>query len=132
MKVFWNDFKAFITRGNVVDLAVAVVVGTAFGKIVNSLVNDILMPPFGILLDGIDFSNLEVGLKDGIAIRYGAFVNTVISFLIIALSVFIVIKCVARLQRKKGAPPADTKECPECCMPIPIAAKKCGHCSSDL
>jgi len=114
---FVSDFKAFIMRGNVVDLAVAVVIGAAFGKIVTSFVNDILMPPIGVLVGGIDFSDLRWIIKDSpdtkhlVAINYGAFINTVISFLIIALAVFIVIKLLERAVPKKpaapAAPPAD-------------------------
>lgn len=131
---FWKEFKQFITRGNVIDLAVAVVIGAAFNKIVNSFVNDILMPPIGMALNGIDFSRLQVVIKKGppaVAIHYGAFINTIISFLIIAFSVFLVIKLVAKLYKKKEAP-VTTKDCPECCMTIPLAAKKCGHCGSLL
>ena len=131
---FWQEFKRFVTRGNVIDLAVAVVIGAAFSKIVNSFVNDILMPPIGIVLDGIDFSQLEIVLKMGdppVAIRYGAFINTIISFIILAFAVFLVIKFAAKLHKKKETP-AETKDCPECCMTIPVGAKKCGHCGSQI
>lgn len=114
---FASDFKAFIMRGNVVDLAVAVVIGAAFGRIVTSFVNDILMPPIGLLVGGIDFSSLKLVIKNSpdpkqvVSINYGAFINTVISFLIIALAVFIVIKLLERAMPKKeatpAAPPAD-------------------------
>lgn len=127
---FVDEFKAFILRGNVVDLAVAVVIGGAFGKIVNSFVNDILMPPIGILTGGIDFSRLEVVLKDGASIKYGLFVNNVISFVIIAFSVFILIKMLSRLKRKTPPKEPTEKTCPECCQPIPKQAKKCFHCCS--
>jgi len=129
---FLKDFKAFVSRGNVVDLAVAVVIGAAFGKVVNSFVNDILMPPIGILLNGIDFSELAVVLKQGdppVAIQYGVFINTIISFLIIAFSVFLVIKFLSKLHKKEEVA-STSKDCPECCMSIPTAAKKCGHCGS--
>jgi large conductance mechanosensitive channel len=111
---FASDFKAFIMRGNVVDLAVAVVIGAAFGRIVTSFVNDILMPPIGMLIGGIDFSSLKLVIKDSpdpkqvVAINYGSFINTVISFLIIALAVFIVIKLLERAMPKKEAAPAAT------------------------
>jgi large conductance mechanosensitive channel len=111
---FASDFKAFIMRGNVVDLAVAVVIGAAFGRIVTSFVNDILMPPIGMLIGGIDFSSLKLVIKDSpdpkqvVAINYGSFINTVISFLIIALAVFIVIKLLERAMPKKEAAPAVT------------------------
>lgn len=108
---FASDFKAFVARGNVVDLAVAVVIGAAFGRIVTSFVNDIIMPPIGVLVGGIDFSSLKWIIKDSpdpkhvVSINYGAFVNTVISFLIIALAVFVVIKLIERMMPKKDVPP---------------------------
>ncbi|HEX6613656.1 MAG TPA: large-conductance mechanosensitive channel protein MscL [Rhodanobacteraceae bacterium] len=114
---FASDFKAFIMRGNVVDLAVAVVIGAAFGRVVTSFVNDVLMPPIGLLIGGIDFSSLKLIIKNSpdpkqvVAINYGAFINTVISFLIIAFAVFVVIKLLERAMPKKpaatAAPPAD-------------------------
>ncbi|MGN6313074.1 MAG: large-conductance mechanosensitive channel protein MscL [Rhodanobacteraceae bacterium] len=114
---FVSDFKAFIMRGNVVDLAVAVVIGAAFGRVVTSFVNDVLMPPIGLLIGGIDFSSLKLIIKNSpdpkqvVSINYGAFINTVISFLIIALAVFIVIKLMERAVPRKpaapAAPPAD-------------------------
>jgi large conductance mechanosensitive channel len=109
---FAQDFKAFVMRGNVVDLAVAVVIGGAFGKIVTSLVNDIIMPPIGMITGGIDFSKLKVVIQDSVdpkkvvAINYGAFINTIITFLIIALAIFIVIKLLERAMPKKEAAPA--------------------------
>lgn len=134
---FWNEFKAFITRGNVLDLAIAVVIGAAFGKIVNSFVSDILMPPIGIILNGVDFNSLEWVIKKGVggepdvALRYGVFINTIISFLIISFAVFLLIKFVSKIYKKKEEAP-QTKECPECCLSIPLAAKKCAHCGSQL
>lgn len=114
---FVSDFKAFIMRGNVVDLAIAVVIGAAFGRVVTSFVNDVLMPPIGLLIGGIDFSSLKLVIKNSpdpkqvVAINYGTFINTVISFLIIALAVFVVIKLLERAMPKKeaapAAPPAD-------------------------
>lgn len=114
---FARDFRAFIMRGNVVDLAVAVVIGAAFGRIVTSFVNDVLMPPIGLLIGGIDFSSLKLTIKNSpdpkqvVSINYGAFINTVISFIIIAFAVFIVIKLLERAMPKKeaapAAPPAD-------------------------
>ena len=109
---FAQDFKAFVMRGNVVDLAVAVVIGGAFGKIVTSLVNDIILPPIGMITGGIDFSKLKVVIQDSVdpkkvvAINYGAFINTIITFLIIALAIFIVIKLLERAMPKKEAAPA--------------------------
>jgi large conductance mechanosensitive channel len=113
---FAQDFKAFILRGNVVDLAVAVVIGGAFGKIVTSLVNDIIMPPIGMITGGIDFSKLKVIIQDSVdpkkvvAINYGAFINTIITFLIIALAIFIVIKLLERAMPKKEAAPPTPPE----------------------
>ena len=134
----WNDFKAFVMRGSVVDLAVGVIIGAAFGKIVSSLVNDILMPPLGVLIGGIDFSDLVLTLKAPIGtfkpvtIRYGLFVNNVIDFLIVAFCVFLLVKALSKLQRQPPPPAPTEKKCPQCLMLIPIEAKRCGHCTSAL
>jgi large conductance mechanosensitive channel len=133
-----KEFKAFIMRGNVVDLAVGVIIGAAFGKIVTSLVTDILMPPIGMLVGGIDFSDLAVTLKAPIGvlkpvtIKYGLFINNTIDFLIVAFCVFLIVKGISSL--KKSPPPAEPTEktCPQCAMLIPIVAKKCGHCTSNI
>jgi large conductance mechanosensitive channel len=143
-----KEFKAFIMRGNVLDLAVAVIIGGAFGTIVNSLVNDILMPPLGLLLGKVDFSNLFLNLsgqefasladakKAGAAtINYGLFLNSVVSFLIVALAIFMVVKSANKLQKPEPeAPPAapSTKDCPYCCSSIPIKATRCPSCTSEL
>jgi large conductance mechanosensitive channel len=141
----FKEFKEFAMRGNVMDLAVGVIIGAAFGKIVASLVDDIIMPPIGRLIGGVDFSNLFVNLKEGphfdtIAaakaagmptLNYGNFINTVINFLIIAFTIFLVVRAVNRWMPKPAAP-VTTKDCPYCAMPIPIAAKKCGHCTSTV
>ncbi|MCA9463423.1 MAG: large conductance mechanosensitive channel protein MscL [Nitrospira sp.] len=146
-----KEFKEFAMRGNVVDMAVGVIIGGAFGTIAKSLVADVLMPPIGLLLGGVDFSNLFVTLKDGAApgpyhaladaqaagavtVNYGVFLNSVISFLIVAFAVFIVIKAINQMKRQEEAPPAKptTKECPFCQMTIPITATRCGHCTSEL
>jgi large conductance mechanosensitive channel len=141
-----KDFKAFIMRGNVVDLAVGVIIGAAFGKIVSSLVNDIIMPPIGLLLGGVDFSNKFVVLKGGtystlaqakadkaaVVMSYGAFINTVVEFLIIAFCVFLLIQAVGRFLPKPAPTPVTTKDCPLCAMPIPLAAVRCPHCTSAL
>ncbi len=145
----WKDFRAFIARGNIVDLAVAVVIGGAFGTIVKSFVDDIVMPPIGLLLGRVDFTNLFVVLKDGtkapppyatladaqaagaVTMNYGVFVSNVVAFVIVALVVFLAIKYSARLYAKPIAP-ADTKPCPMCAMPIPLVAKRCPHCTSQL
>jgi large conductance mechanosensitive channel len=139
----FKEFKEFAMRGNVLDLAVGVIIGAAFGKVVASLVDDIIMPPIGRLIGGVDFSNLFLNLKDGphydtIAaakaagmptLNYGNFINTVINFLIIAYAIFLVVRAVNRWMPKPAAP-VTTKECPYCAMAIPISAKKCGHCTS--
>jgi len=127
-----KEFKEFAMRGNVIDLAVGVVIGVAFGKIVASLVEDIMMPPIGQLVGKVDFSNLFK--KAGAAtLNYGLFLNNVINFLIVALAIFIVVQQVNRWT-KKPAPAAapTTKECPQCTMAIPIAAKRCPQCTSQL
>jgi len=137
-----SDFKAFVMRGNVVDLAVGVIIGAAFGKIVSSMVDDVLMPPIGKLVKGVDFSNLFIALdgntyptlkaaKDASAatVNYGLFLNTVINFVIVAFCVFIIIQIVHKWTNKPAPP---TKDCPQCAMSIPIAAKKCGHCTTQL
>jgi len=140
-----KEFKAFVMRGNVMDLAVGVIIGAAFGKIVGSLVNDVLMPVIGLLLGGFDFSNLFVTLgqgtfatvadakKAGVAtLNYGVFLNTVIEFLIVAFAIFVVVKHVNRLQRPAPAAPPTTKDCPFCATAIPVAAKKCPNCTTTL
>jgi large conductance mechanosensitive channel len=140
-----KEFKAFVMRGNVMDLAVGVIIGAAFGKIVGSLVNDVLMPVIGLLLGGFDFSNLFVSLgqgtfatiadakKAGVAtLNYGVFLNTVIEFLIVAFAIFMVVKQVNRLQRPAPAAAPITKDCPFCATAIPVAAKKCPNCTTTL
>ena len=145
----WSDFKAFIMRGNVLDLAVAVVIGAAFGVIVKSLVDDIIMPPVGLLLGHVDFSNLYVLLKDGVkaappyasladakaagavTMNYGMFVNNIITFLIVALAVFLVVRAANKVYKKPTAT-ATTKACPYCAMEIPLTATRCPHCTSEL
>jgi large conductance mechanosensitive channel len=140
-----KEFKEFVMRGNVMDLAVGVIIGAAFGKIVGSLVNDVLMPVIGLALGGLDFSNLFVTLgqgtfatmadakKAGVAtLNYGVFLNTIIEFLIVAFAIFMVVKQVNKLQRPAPAAPPATKECPFCATAIPISAKKCPHCTSAL
>jgi large conductance mechanosensitive channel len=142
----WKDFKAFVMRGSVLDLAVGVIIGAAFGKIVTSLVNDILMPPIGLLLKGVNFSDLFIDLKGGQfaklgeaqahgdpTINYGIFLNAIIDFLIVAFCVFLLIRLVNRWFVKPPAPSAPTtKDCPQCAMSIPIQAKRCGHCTTQL
>ena len=146
-----KEFKEFAMRGNVVDMAVGVIIGGAFGTIAKSLVADVLMPPIGLLLGGVDFSDLFVTLKEGttagpyyvladaqaagaVTVNYGVFINSVISFLIVAFAVFVVIKAINQMKRQEEAPPPEptTKECTFCYMTIPIAATRCGHCTSEL
>lgn len=134
---FIDEFKTFAIKGNAVDLAIGVVIGAAFGKIVSSLVGDVIMPPIGALLGGVDFSSLQFVVKSAtattpaVAIKYGAFLNTCIDFLIIAFVIFLVVKGMNFLRREQPPSPT-TKECPECLMSIPIGAKRCGHCCCDL
>lgn len=146
-----KEFKEFAMRGNVVDMAVGIIIGGAFGTIVKSLVSDVMMPPIGLLLGGVDFSDLFVTLKEGatagpyaslasaqsagaVTISYGLFINSVISFVIVAFAVFLLIKGLNRLHREKAAPPAapTTKECPRCYSAIAVKATRCPHCTSDL
>lgn len=136
LKNFFNEFKTFAMRGNVMDMAVGIIIGAAFGKIVNSLVEDVIMPPIGWALGKVDFSDLAIELTEGVTIKYGAFLNTVISFLIVAFAVFILIKGINTLQAKMVKEEAEaaptTKKCPFCCSEIALEAKKCPHCTSDL
>ena len=147
-----KEFKEFAMRGNVVDMAVGIIIGAAFGTIVNSLVADVIMPPIGLLLGNIDFSNLFVVLKEGAkapapyeslaaakaagatSINYGVFINTIITFLIVAFAVFIMIRSINRLKRQEEAPPPvpTTKECVYCFSTIPIKATRCPSCTSEL
>jgi large conductance mechanosensitive channel len=148
----FKDFKEFVMRGNVVDMAIGIVIGAAFGTIVKSFVDDVLMPPIGLLLGNADFSNLFLTLKEGakaagpyaslaaakaagaVTLNYGFFINTIISFIIIAFAVFLLIKGINRMKREQEAPPAEatTKECPFCIAAIPIKATRCPHCTSQL
>ena len=135
IKSFFNEFKKFAMRGNVMDMAVGIIIGAAFGKIVDSMVKDIMMPPIGLLLGKVDFSDLKWKIADDVSINYGVFLNNVISFIIVAFAVFVLIKAVNKLQEKmikeeEAAP--TTKKCPYCCEEIPLAAVKCLHCTSDL
>lgn len=141
-----KDFRAFIMRGNVLDLAVGVIIGASFGKIVTSLVNDVIMPPIGMALGKVDFSNLFLVLdpkgetetalirKNGVVISYGAFINTLIEFLIIAFCVFLIIRLVTRLQRQpvEQAEATSTRNCPFCISTVPLEATRCAFCTSEL
>ncbi len=142
----FKEFKEFAMKGNVLDMAVGIIIGAAFGKIITSFVADVLMPPIGMLMGGMDFSNLFVTLSGGefaslaaakeagaATLNYGVFLNTVIDFLIVAFAIFLVIKQVNRFKRKEEAAPApDTKECPFCASAIAIKATRCPHCTSQL
>lgn len=147
-----KEFKEFAIKGNVMDMAIGIIIGAAFGTIVKSLVADVIMPPIGLLLGGVDFSNMFLVLKDAAAgpavyvsladaqaagavtLNYGAFINTIISFLIVAFAIFIVIKNMNRLKKEAPAPVAEptTKECPHCFSTINIKAVKCPNCTSAL
>jgi large conductance mechanosensitive channel len=143
-----KEFKEFIMRGNVIDMAVGIIIGVAFGAIVTSLVRDIIMPPIGLLLGNVDFANLFAIIKEGdptspyatladaqaagaVTINYGLFINFVITFLIVAFVVFLMIRQINRMRRAPAAAPT-TKECPYCLSTIPIKATRCGHCTSEL
>jgi large conductance mechanosensitive channel len=146
-----KEFKEFAMRGNVVDMAVGIIIGAAFGTIVNSFVQDVIMPPIGLLLGNIDFSNFFAVLKEGkaagpyasvaaakaagaVTLNYGMFVNTIISFLIVAFAVFLLIRTINRMKRQEEAPPPvpTTKECVYCLSKIPIQATRCPNCTSEL
>jgi large conductance mechanosensitive channel len=146
-----KEFKEFAMRGNVIDMAVGIIIGSAFSTIVRSLVDDILMPPIGLLFGDVDFTNYFAVLKAGspagpyetiaaaqeagaVTINYGVFINAIITFLIIAFAMFLVIRGINRLEKKEEAPPEEptTKECPHCATTIPIKAVRCPHCTSEL
>ena len=145
-----KDFKEFAMRGNVVDMAVGIIIGAAFGTIVKSLVDGVVMPPIGLLLGGVDFASFFVLLKAGapgapyasladaqaagaVTINYGVFINSVISFLVVALVTFFLIRMMNRMRREEEAPSdPTTKECPFCLSTVPIKASRCAHCTSQL
>lgn len=143
-----KEFKEFAMRGNVIDMAVGIIIGAAFGTIIGTLVSDVLMPPIGLLLGNVDFSNLFMVLKEGkiagpyatvaaakgagaVTLNYGLFVNTVVNFLIVAFAIFFVVRGMNTLKKQKEVQPT-TKECPHCLSTIPIKATRCGHCTSEL
>lgn len=134
-----KEFKEFAMRGNVLDLAIGIIIGGAFGKVVSSMVGDVLMPPIGVLIGGVDFSSFGITLREAVdknpaaILKYGVFLNNIIDFTIVAFAVFLIVKAVNRMQRKQvPAPVVTTKQCPECSMSIPIEAKRCGHCTTKL
>ncbi len=146
-----KEFKEFAVKGNVIDMAVGIIIGAAFGTIVNSLVQDVIMPPIGLLLGNVDFSNIFAVLKEGkvagpyasvaaakaagaVTINFGVFLNTIISFILIAFAVFLLVRTINRLRRQEEAPAPvpTTKECSYCFSSIPIKATRCPNCTSDL
>ncbi|MCX5890687.1 MAG: large-conductance mechanosensitive channel protein MscL [Deltaproteobacteria bacterium] len=146
----FKEFKEFAIKGNVVDMAVGIIIGAAFGTVIKSLVADILMPPIGLLLGNVDFANLYILLKTGnpagpylalleaqkagaVTLNYGAFINNIISFIIVAFAVFFLIRSINRLKKAEPAPEAPaTKECPYCLSAVPAKASRCAHCTSEL
>ncbi len=145
----FKEFKEFAMHGNVVDMAVGIIIGAAFGLIVKSLVDDVIMPPIGVILGNIDFANLFVVLKEGkvagpyasvaaakqagaVTLNYGLFINTIINFTIVGFAIFLMIRTMNRLKKEKPAPDPTTKECPYCFSSIPIQASRCPHCTSEL
>ncbi len=147
-----KEFKEFALKGNVIDMAIGIIIGAAFGTIVTSIVSDIIMPPIGLALGNVDFANLFILLKEGakaagpyaslasakaagaVTINYGAFINTLISFIIVAFVVFMLVRSINRLRQEKEAPPAEptTKGCPYCLSTVPIKATRCAFCTSEL
>lgn len=146
----FKEFKAFVMRGNVLDLAVGIIIGAAFGTIVKSLVDDIIMPPIGLALGDVDFANLFVLLKEGakapppyatladahtagaVTLNYGTFINNLVTFIIVAFVIFLVVRTANRLRPPEAAAAPNTKDCPYCRMPIPVSAVRCPHCTSEL
>jgi len=146
----FKEFKAFVMRGSVLDLAVGIIIGAAFGTIVKSLVDDIIMPPIGLALGDVDFANLFVLLKEGpkapppyatladahtagaVTVNYGTFINNLVTFVIVAFVIFLVVRTANRLRPPEAAAAPNTKDCPHCRMPIPVSAVRCPHCTSEL
>jgi len=140
-----KEFKEFAMRGNVLDMAIGIIIGAAFGKIITSVVNDILMPPIGLVLGKVDFSNLFINLSGksyatleaakaagAATIKYGVFINTVIDFIIVAFAIFLLVRQVNRLKRQEAPAAPTTKECPFCFSLVPIKATRCPHCTSEM
>ena len=141
----FKEFKEFVMRGNVLDLAVGIIIGAAFGKIITSLVNDVIMPPIGIVLGKVDFTNLFIDLSDthhptlaaakaagAATINYGLFLNAIVDFLLVAFVIFMIVRQANKLRREPAPAPPSTKDCPFCATAIPIAAKRCPNCTSQL
>jgi large conductance mechanosensitive channel len=150
-EIMLKEFREFAVRGNVVDMAVGIIIGTAFGAIVSTMVSDVIMPPIGLLIGGVDFSDLFVTLRQGgtpgpygtlaaaqaagaVTLNYGVFINKVVNFVIVAFAVFMLVKAINRLRRQHEAPPAQptTRPCPRCLSAIPLKATRCPHCTSEL
>ncbi len=140
-----KEFKAFVMRGNVLDMAVGIIIGAAFGKIIGSLVEDVIMPPIGLLLGHVDFSNLFINLsgKDvasvaaakaagAATINYGLFLNTIINFLIVAFAIFVIVRMVSKMQKPAPVAAPTTRDCPYCLGAVPLKATKCMYCTSEL
>ena len=145
-----KEFKAFVMRGNVLDLAIGIIIGAAFGTVVKSLVDDVIMPPVGLALGNVDFANLALLIKEGpkapppyatladaqaagaVTINYGQFINNVVTFIIVAFAVFLIVRAANRLRPQEAAAAPSTKDCPYCRMPIPVSAVRCPHCTSEL
>lgn len=142
-----KEFKAFAIKGNVVDMAVGIIIGGAFGGIVKSLVDDVMMPPLGLMVGKVDFSNLFLVLKPGVhpvatlaqakaagavTLNYGLFINVLVNFTIVAFAVFLLVRTINRLKQQEAEAAPTTKECPYCVSDIPVKATRCGHCTSDL
>lgn len=140
-----KEFREFAMRGNVMDMAIGIIIGAAFGKIVTSFVNDVLMPPLGLLMGNSDFSNKFLTLKGetlatldaakgagSVTLNYGLFINTIIDFAIIAFAIFLIVKQLNKLKKKPAPAPPNTKDCPYCLSAIPIKATRCGHCTSEV
>jgi large conductance mechanosensitive channel len=141
----FKEFKEFVMKGNVLDMAVGIIIGVAFGKIITSFVSDILMPPLGLLLGKMDFSNMFINLSGqsyptiaaakaagAATLNYGIFINTIIDFLIVASAIFLLVRQVNKMKRAPAAAAPTTKDCPFCALAIPIPAKRCPHCTSQL
>jgi large conductance mechanosensitive channel len=141
----FKEFKEFVMKGNVLDMAVGIIIGVAFGKIITSFVSDILMPPLGLLLGKMDFSNMFINLSGqsyptiaaakaagAATLNYGIFINTIIDFLIVASAIFLLVRQVNKMKRAPAAAAPTTKDCPFCASAIPIPAKRCPHCTSQL
>lgn len=140
----WKEFREFAMRGNVIDLAIGVIIGAAFGKVITSFVSDVLMPPIGLILGEVDFSNLYINLSGqhfgsmaeaveagAPLLKYGSFINSIIDFIIVAFVIFLFIKQVNRMKKKEKAAEPETKACPYCCSSIPVGASRCPACTSD-